>query len=213
MASRVRLLALLVLVLGLAPTSSATAVDDLALAVDLLTWGRANENPGAIALAATMLADGPLDGTPSRRLVGEPPEDGPALAELAPVELLEEAEALARRLGDRALARRIARIDLPGGRGTTHAGFLFCKAAIGAGVTQVYRVEFEARVPARLVLSNTGGEPLSIAVHDLEGERVAGDPDQAVDRSLQWTPEFTTPVLIEVRNLGDTAGEYVLLSN
>ncbi len=187
--------------------------DSVRLAIDLWLWGQSNEDPEAIAQAAKILANGPLIHEDEIRTAGEPIEgDQPAMTFITPQDILDEAVALATTQDNRKLARRLAAIELPGTRGTTHPGTLYCRASIPPGMTFTYRVEFEAVAPALAALANLGDGPLTLTVMDLHGNIVARTSRSSPDMT-HWIPEVTAPFLIKIRNPGSIQGQYLLLSN
>lgn len=187
--------------------------DLLGTALDVLLWGQKAEDPEAIALAARLLSNAMLVSESEVRVAGEPFDgDHAPLTFLTPQDLLDEAVALASKKGDRKLAKRLARIELPGNRGTTHPGTLYCRETIPAGKTYTYRVEFEEVRPAQVELANLGDGPLTMAVLDLSGNIVAHTSRRTPD-SMLWHPETTAPFLIKIRNPGQVEGRYVLMSN
>ena len=187
--------------------------DSVRLAIDLWLWGQQHQDPEAIAQAARILASGPLVEQDQIRAAGDPVDgDQPPMTFLTPQDVLDEAVALARDQGNRKLAKRLAAVELPGTRGTTHPGTLYCRATIPPRMTYTYRVEFEAVAPALVGLANLGDGPLTLAVMDLDGNVIArttrGSPDMA-----HWIPEDTAPFLIKIRNPGSIEGRYLLMSN
>lgn len=187
--------------------------DLLATTLDVLVWGRRMEDPEAIALAARILSSGRLVAESEVLAAGEPVDgDQAPMTFLTPQDLLDEAVALAKEQGDKKLAKRLAAIDLPGTRGTTHPGTLYCRETIPAGRTYTYRVEFEEVRPAQVELANLGDGPLTMAVMDLDGNIVAHTTRHTPD-SMLWYPDTTAPFLIKVRNPGVVEGRYTLMSN
>jgi hypothetical protein len=86
-------------------------------------------------------------------------------------------------------------------------------SALGPNDTAIWQLGFAGAQAAELVLIGGADARLEVLVSDAEGATICA-PSAWPDRAIcTWTPAQDGPVHVTVRNAGDMAAGYVLLSN
>lgn len=84
---------------------------------------------------------------------------------------------------------------------------------IGDGVTDVFTITFNANEPVMVAITGEGVSDLDLSVEDQAGNRICSATGPGDDEICRWTPRWTGPFRIRVRNLGTVYNEYRLWSN
>lgn len=193
------------------------ALEDLATAHRVALWSHAKKSPHGMVLAAEMMislriTDG-VQREKSEQQAGAKPEDKPSVeVPTTPEALLEEASKLAGR--DEVLKTRIAalRKQLEGSRGDVRGPGRNCTRAL-ANSTDHYRVVFRGGEYARVAVSGDGDSDLDLLVFDENDNLVVQDTSYGDDPVVSWTPSWTGPFKIRVRNLGNVWNRYCIFVN
>jgi hypothetical protein len=198
-----------------APTSAGVrAVEAIALARRLASFGERARSPLALVTAAQILVDNPttpLDpsakGDSATDSVNGPP------APLNVHTLLAEARALSG--GDAALGSVIARLDaaartIPRGTG---AGPRQRYQRIAARGRLIHNIAFVGKLPAVVYVSGDGGTNLELGVYDSQGKLVTSDVTRFGDCLVKWVPKQSDRYRVEVRNRDGTPDWYLLITN
>jgi hypothetical protein len=78
----------------------------------------------------------------------------------------------------------------------------------------VYNVEpFVGRQPTTIAVVGDGSTNLDLFVYDQFGNLIAADTNAGDDCTVEFTPRWTGPFSVVVRNHGDTANNYLLVTN
>jgi len=192
-----------------AATTSSAAVDSLATAAALVRYGDAKKDPVALIAAARIMADAGATQSKAERTSGKA-GDAKNKSPVASTEaVLARAKALA---GDRAdliaLADDVAKASSRGGvNGPGRA-----RTVVTRGAVDNFRVTFRGGEPARVLVSGDGDSDLDLYVYDENGNLICRDIDRTDDMICGWTPRYTGPFTIRVKNLG-MANEYVIVHN
>jgi hypothetical protein len=187
----------------------------LRMSGDLAAWGRRTGDPLALIVAARLRASVPEARAAAHVRSSDGSEAGaPAKAETqaATVEsMLAEARELAK--GQPPLVAMIAEAAAIRPKGRTK-GPASQTDRIAAGGKHVFRdVEFQGGAAAAVYIEGDGDSNLDLLVFDeLDNEICAGTGYS--DRELcRWTPRWTGPFRIEVRNAGGVVNQYRLFTN
>jgi len=192
------------------------AMSQLALALQLADWGRANKSAEALIAAAQILQGVPLQERERERVA---PQEGTADKQAAPVasveSLLAEAAALAgddAALKQRIEAMRAAKPEAPVSKGRT-AGPGISSTCVLANSTDIFIDTFRAGEQAVVIVDGDGDTDLDTYVYDENGNLIDSDDDYTDYCILSWTPRWTGAFRIEVKNLGNIANCYTLSTN
>jgi hypothetical protein len=187
----------------------------LRMSGELVAWGRRTGDPFALIVAARLRA-----AVPEARAVAYPRsgEDGQAggkgkaEAQVITVEsILEEARELAK--GEPVLVAMIADAAAVRPKGRTEGPASHADRIPAGGKHEFRDVKFQGGVSAAVYIEGDGDSNLDLFVYDeLENEICSGAGYS--DRELcRWTPRWTGPFRIEVRNAGAVINQYRLFTN
>lgn len=196
---------------------SADAMDQLALALQLADWGRANKSPEALVAAAQILQTVPLETRDRERLAAkEGTTDKQAPPAVSAQSLFAEAAALAG--DDAALKQRIEALSTapqaaaPAAKGRA-GGPGITSTCVLANSTDIFVETFRAHEQAVVIVDGDGDTDLDTYVYDENGNLIDSDDDYTDYCILSWTPRWTGAFRIEVKNLGGIANCYTLTTN
>lgn len=200
-------------------SASAAAVSQLGLAYSLAQYGREKKSPLALLAAAEILERvpaetmkdkpkseaGPAAGADAAKKKERPDETAESLIEEAEEladddeEVLELAERLEKQLGEK------PRGAVGGAkRGVTR---------VNALATDVYTISFRAGEAAVIVISGDGDTDLDLYVYDELSNLIAADDDGSDDCIVRFTPKWTGPFTVRVKNRGIVYNRYVIATN
>jgi hypothetical protein len=144
----------------------ALGVSQAVTAAELAAWGRRNNDPGALIMAARVLAEVPFR-----------PGEGSGDAFLTPSSLLDEAEALSE--GHPAWLDAIAQVRESGVRGVRSSPFgqgpIFTVKEIQARETYWFEVEARPGEVLRVAAIGDGDTDIDMAIRDARGSLVCQD--------------------------------------
>lgn len=198
-----------------APSSAGVrAVEAIALARRLASFGELARSPLALVTAAQILIDNPTvpleprdaENVASDSLSGQP-------RPFNVHSLLSHARALSG--GDAAVGSVIARLDaasrtIPRGTG---AGPRQRYQRIAARGRLVHNIAFVGKLPAVVYVSGDGGTNLELGVYDSQGKLVTSDVTRFGDCLVKWVPKQSGRYRIQVRNRDGTPDWYLLITN
>jgi hypothetical protein len=200
-----------------AAKDGADAVQAIRLAEELAAWGRAHEHPVALATAARILET--IKQQPMKGLIPKGEEVAQETEAEAKAPHLVTAEEL---LGQ---AREMTADDAPG-RGAVEAaatmgrvargavgGAIYHTDAVRAHTTDQFMIRFKENEVAAVMVSGDGDTDLDLFVYDEFGNLIASDTDGTDTCYVQWTPRWTGPFLVRVKNLGGVFNRYTLRTN
>ena len=199
-------------------TAQGQAVADRAMAEDLIEYGRAEKNPLALLLAAQVIKANPAAtaaaGQRTKAAEGTAAAaSGQKQGKLATADdILAEAKGLA--AGNAPLVAMIdAEAKLKGGRGATE-GPIEHRDQVNPGRIDVYTITFRGGELAEVLVVGDGDNDLDLMIYDENGNLIEQDTD-ATDRCyVSWTPAWTGPFKVKIKNLGSSVySNYVLLTN
>lgn len=193
-----------------APGRPPTAVDDAALGVRLAAYGRRTHSAAALRVAAQIVdeaAPKELDSTKQ----SEGGEGAPVTKRAIKASrdaLLAEADAMAKE-GERAAGSASPQSGTRGALGgpKSHVDI------VSARGTDAYTVMFKKMEPVIVRVSGDGDTDLDCSAADERGNVVDSDTGPSDDCYLRWTPAWTGPFRIKIRNLGKEANLYTLVTN
>jgi hypothetical protein len=204
---------------GAKPTASEEAAEKLRLAYSIARYGRASKSAEALILAAMMIREVPSDKITSEKSSeagqaasaggGKPKTNG---AGPTPEALLAEAKQLAN--GDKALLAQIKKAEQPGpkSRGAV-GGAKIHTDTVQPGTIDNYTISFRGGEPAVIGISGDGDTDLDLFVYDENGNLIGSDTDRSDDCVVRWSPRWTGPFRIKIKNLGGVYNRYVLVTN
>ena len=208
-----------------AAASTSNPVDDAAAALKLAAWGRANKSPEALIAAAQLLSASGVtagDAKKTSEANADKPADAKAPAKAkgaAPAHdasgLLAEASTLAKSQKKDALAKDADAVlaKLPAAtRGATN-GARENFDEVNAYSTDVYTISFDANEPAAVGLSGDGSTDLDLYVYDQNGNLICTSNGAGDDEACSWTPVWTGPFKIQVKNVGGVENYYAIVTN
>ena len=194
-------------------TEAAAAVETLALADQLALYGIRQNDPVAIIQAAKM-----KKGLPPRVLEAKKASEGKGTKgadktsgnDLSADALLARADGMA--AGNPTLAGLIKDARATKSRGATR-GPTAHRDTVLAGNTDVYNVSFRGGEQAAVLVSGDGDTDLDLYVMDENGNAICSDTDTSDTMLCTWTPAWTGPFQIRIRNLGRVYNRYDMAIN
>lgn len=198
---------------------TADNVANLAMAHQLIQYGRKHKAPEALITAAGILAKiptTPLDAKPTSQRTPNAPAGGsdpkkPA-AEITPAALLAEAKKLGgNNPAIAALADSIAQsIETPRGR---VGGPGEKVAVVPAFSTDVYTITFRGGEPAIVGVKGDGDTRLDLYIYDENGNLITSQVGPGDNCLARWQPKWTGPFTIRVVNRGSIGNRYFIWTN
>ncbi len=196
----------------IASSPAAIAVRAVGDAAALAIAGRRDGDAGALVEAAQLL----LSSRSQTASFGRPETGAPA--PLEPAALLDEAEDLAR--GDASLLARVARarevlMGVPSGGGPAGAerGPQRYSASVAGRANRRHELYFEGAAPAVIQVRGSGASNLDVYLYDVEGDRVAADEGQSDVATVHWYVPYTQTLTLVIRNRGERANGYYVITN
>ena len=198
-------------------SAEAQAAEDLALAGEVAEYGRRADNPLALVVAAQIMKNTPAkEEDRAKATEGKAAEEsGQKSSELdTPDSLLAEAKAMAEE--DRnslvvGLVDKESKIVAQRGR---VGGAIRHVDTVRVGMTDVYQgVRFRGGREAVVGVIGDGDCDLDLFVYDEGGNLIGSDTDLSDRCVVSWTPAWTGPFTIKVKNLGNVYAHYALVSN
>lgn len=192
-----------------AKSETAEAVEAISIADLLVRYGYVKKDPLALITAAKIKKE--AGGTESKATrVGGTAGDAKNQPDALSVDtILARAKEMAGGRADLiALADDVAK---SGTRGAT-SGPAGTRTVVRTRAVDSFRVTFRGGEPARVMVSGDGDSDLDLFIYDEHGNRVCTDDDSGDTAICAWTPRYTGPFTIRVRNLG-VANEYRIVHN
>ncbi len=186
------------------PAAGPEAFQILRLSAELARAGRDRRDPWALATAARLRRETPL------QFVAREGADSPDNAWDASDAWLDEAMALGG--SDPRLAsfvEDVRAITFKGRQG----GPKVSTARLGAGLSHRFGESFEAGRPAVVFLEGDGDTDLSLSVKGPNGQTACSDSSPGDVKLCAWTPERRGGYAVEVLNRGRVANRYALATN
>ena len=84
---------------------------------------------------------------------------------------------------------------------------------VRAGATDVYDIVFEGGEPAEVLVSGDGDTDLDLFIYDEHGNRICSDADETDTMMCSWQPRWTGKFQLRIQNLGNVANIYTLYTN
>lgn len=190
-----------------APTASSTAVDNLHTAMTLVRYGDANKDAFSLITAARIMKQVGSSASTAEVVTANPGEKKPDRASVDAV--LSRAKEYAQ--GRQDLVAMIDDVAKSGARGAV-GGAGRKTTVVSRGTTDSYRVNFKGGERALVVVSGDGDSDLDLFVIDENGNEVCKDADATDDMVCGWSPKWTGPFTIKVKNLG-MANQYTIVHN
>lgn len=190
-----------------AATPSATAIESLAAADALVRYGDTAKDPLALITAAKIMRDVGTSESAAKRVSGTAGDAKQVQTQASVDAILARAKTMAVSRPDLiALAD-----DLVKARGAVDGpGTL--RTVVRSRAVDNFRVTFRGGEPIRVYARGDGDSDLDLFVYDENGSRVCADTDPGDEMLCAFTPSWTGPFTIRVRNLG-VANEYVIRHN
>lgn len=190
-------------------SESAAAVESIRVADLLARYGYANKDPLALITAAKIKKQAGASESKAVRVGGKSGEAKSKPDELAADAVLARGRELAAGRADLvALADDIGKSGTRGAENGPGAK----RTVVNTRAVDSYRVTFRGGEPARVVVSGDGDSDLDLYVYDENGNRICQDTDATDTMICSWTPRYTGPFTIRVRNLGE-ANVYRIVHN
>ena len=195
-------------------SETSQAVDMLELGDRLAAFALARGDAAMLLQAARVKATVPVR-------EGEGSEEGAAAADgdkdggldLSVEALLDQAEVLAQ--GDEGLLAMVAeaRGEAVATRGRVGGPASWVRVVEANSRWRLGSVNFRAGEPARVWLAGDGDTDLDLYVYDEHGNTICTGLSFSDRESCSWTPRWTGPFTIEVRNLGGVWNRFQLATN
>lgn len=187
-----------------------TGVAQLALSQNLYEAAVENRDPLAMIVAARLRAGVSVEDREYEAEADDGETEEGEIDFLSADDMFEEARILAR--GDETLNDLIEDAEAEQGRGRVSGpgrdtGF------VRANSTTYYNVSFRGGERAAVYANGPGITDLDMYVYDQNGNTICRDIDYSDNMSCFWTPRWTGPFRIEVRNLGGTGVSFNMVTN
>ena len=191
-----------------APDEAAMAVSRHALADELIAYGDAAKDAVALVVAAKIKAEHPISVKEGDEKGGEPKSTGTDASVSA---VLARASEMAQ--GDAAVLAMIEDVKATGARGYIN-GALCHDDRILSRDTDVYEdLVFEGGEYAHIALRGDGDTDLDLKVYDENGNEIDTSTGSTDREAVSFTPRWTGPFRIEIKNYGRVYNDYTLCLN
>lgn len=196
-----------------ASSETSAAVEALATADALALYGIQNSDPVALIQAAKMKKAAPakaLEAAKKTEGAGAKGADKTTGHDLSADALLARAEGMS--AGNATLQALIADAKSTKSRGATRGPTVHSDTVL-AGNTDSYTLTFRGGEQAAVLVSGDGDTDLDLYITDENGNTICTDTDASDTMLCRWTPAWTGPFGIHVRNLGRVYNNYKLAVN
>ena len=196
-------------------TPDGQAIVDYAMAVQLVSFGIAREDPLSLITAARVMQMTPTQ-NPKREKTTEGGGKDESTKAAHKYDLTTPSGVLAKAkemVGDR--KDLLAMID-DASASTTRGrvgGPALHTDRVEAGATDVYKLTFRGDESARVLIKGDGDTDLDCYADDENGNRISSDTDSTDSCVLQWTPAWTGVYAVKIKNYGRVYSRYVLMTN
>jgi len=192
-----------------AVSESASAVEAIRTANMLARYGYSAKDPMALITAARIKKEAGGSDSKAARVDGKAGAAKNKPDALSVEAILARAKELSTGRADLiAMADDVANAK---GRGAINGpGTLL--TVVSARAVDNFRVTFRGGEPARVLVSGDGDSDLDLYIYDENGKLVCDDTDGTDTMVCAWTPRYTGPFTIRVRNLG-VANQYRIVHN
>ncbi len=194
-------------------SDTSAAVQALATADSLAIYGIQQSDPVALIQAAKMKKAAPakaLEAAKKTEGAGAKGADKGTGYDLSADALLARAEGMA--AGNATLQALIADAKSTKSRGATRGPTVHSDTVL-AGNTDSYTISFRGGEEAAVLVSGDGDTDLDLYVTDENGNTICTDTDASDTMLCRWTPAWTGPFGIHIRNLGRVYNNYKLAVN
>ena len=198
---------------GKGDVAKADEVSKHLLASQLIDYGNANKDALALVAAARILKQSPAR-TVDPAKTTEGGEDTPDKTKAADPHTAAAALASARALAkqDPTMLGLIGDVEAMAGRGRA-AGPATHQDRVRAKATDEYEIVFSGGEVARLAVIGDGDTDLDLYVYDENGNDICKDDDRTDTMVCEWSPRWTGPFTIKIKNLGRVSNRYTMLIN
>lgn len=190
-------------------TESSTAMQGVAAAQALVRYGDATKDPLALITAAKILRDVGGSDSKAQRTGGKAGDDKNKPDATAVPAILERAKGMAAGRAD--LLAMVEDLSKAATRGAV-GGPGILRTVVRSRETDSFRVTFRGGERAVVTVSGDGDSDLDLFVYDENGNLICKDDDRTDDMVCGFSPKWTGPFTIRVRNLG-IANQYVIRHN
>lgn len=199
-------------------SEEARSVKDLELAARLAEYGRRTNDPAALLVSAQIMKN-----TPAKEEKREKTTEGKKAETTAkkdsaglttPDALLAEAKEMAKSRNNHMVLEMIEKESkVMAQRGKAGSPVRHVDR-VEAGLTDVFEgIVFRGREKASIGVVSDGDCDLDLFVYDENGNLIEKDTDYDPHCLVEFTPKWTGPFTIKVKNLGRVYADYVLVSN
>ena len=191
-------------------SKTAIGPDVIQLAEEVARFGDRTNDPVALITAASMLKAVSTSASTATR---EAPAGEVAQKAEDSTYTLDEVLKRAKRMteGRADLAALVKDVEEASTRGAVYGARRWTDVVSGHGRDR-YRVTFEGGEVAAVYIKGDGDSDLDLFIFDENGNEICRDDDSTDTMLCRWTPAWTGPFVIEVRNLG-AANRYQAMHN
>jgi hypothetical protein len=115
--------------------------------------------------------------------------------------------------GARAAGRQVGPRDAPTPAAAPPVGATPMHPAWREPGRDVFRIAFEGDAPAEVSIAGNGRSALSLHVFSSDGALICEDVRDGDRKTCRWRPAATAEFVVEVRNSGAQANDYLLWTN
>jgi hypothetical protein len=198
--------------------AGAPAVDAVALAASLAEYGAAQQSPEALAVAAKILAGAKAELKEQKKeseggneTGGKKDAEGNSL-DAAKLVAAAQAMAKGKDAATVAFVDKIAGDVSEGGRGLAGGPGVTTTRVYAYGV-DTYTLTFIGGRTAAIRVSGDGDTDLDLFIYDENGNLITSDTNYGDQCGVAWTPRWTGPFIVRVKNLGGVYNRYTLITN
>jgi hypothetical protein len=201
---------------------SPAAVDvvNLALAGEMAAYGRDNQSPLSLSAAAEIIASIGVKEQALEKATEGGEADGaetpsPAAAEETDARaLFAEAAAMAKEQNNYALAELIEKqAKASVGARQRIGGALKHTDTVKANGADIYTMKFNGQESAVVMANSPDGTDIDLEIYDQTGDLVARDNAFNNRPMVTWTPRWTGPFKVRIKNNTDRSVKYVLTTS
>ncbi|GAB6038815.1 hypothetical protein JCM15519_33740 [Fundidesulfovibrio butyratiphilus] len=196
---------------GAKPSDDVKRVEALAMAAQLIDYGRTHKSALALLTAAQIMKNTPsADAKQAKATEGEATSQAAGKGQVpSPEKLLVEAKAMAK--DNPKLLELIEQESKMGGSRQVVGGPKRILENVKAHTTDVFTLTFRESEPAAAAIIGDGDTDLDLFVYDQNGNLIGKDDDSTSRCLVEWRPRWTGPFKIKVKNNGNVSSDYLLL--
>ena len=194
-------------------TAGAVGVDNYVLAHELAEYGKEQKDPFALLAAARIIKATAVKEEKRTKTTEGTPAGPEASGKVASADdLLAAARAMVEGKNMALVAMIDKEMQIAAKRGAVH-GPISHTDRVRGNTNDVYTITFKGAEVARIATIGDGEADIDLVVFDENGNLIKESVNRSSACIVEWTPRWTGPFTVKVKNVDKKGSAYLLLTN